>query len=96
MDVAPLSTHTVPPGRQQEIMAKAKDLEAVFLAEMLTYAGMGDSQGSFSGAEGEAQFASFLRQEQAKAIVEGGGVGLAQSIFTSMLRAEGGSDANGA
>lgn len=81
--------------RHQVLQAKAEDLEAVFLAEMLAHAGLGEGQGPMSGAEGETQFASFLRQEQAKAIAAGGGIGLAEAIFNSMLRAEGKGDGNG-
>ena len=96
MDVTPLPKPALPgPGRSEVLQAKAEDLEAVFLAEMLAHAGMGEQQGAFSGAEGEAQFTSFLRQEQARAIVQSGGIGLAESIFNSMLRAEdGGGDAD--
>ena len=96
MDIAPL-TKLAPtgPGRAEVLQAKAEDLEAVFLSEMLAHAGMGEQKGAFSGAEGETQFTSFLRQEQAKAIVESGGIGLAESIFNAMVRAEsGGGDAD--
>lgn len=95
MDIAALPSPSPPNPRHQALMAKAEDLEAVFLAEMLAHAGMGEQQGTFSGEEGEAQFTSFLRQEQARAIVQSGGIGLAESIFASMVRAEGGDDANG-
>ena len=83
MNMSP-TTGPTPPGptppqaeRQDTLRAKAQDLEAVFLAEMLAHAGMAEQKGAFSGAEGEAQFASFLRQEQARAIAQGGGIGLA-------------------
>jgi len=74
------------------MLATARQLEAAFLAEMLSHAGLGALQGGFGGAEGEAQFASFLRQEQAAQMVGGGGIGLAQMIFDSMARAEPGVD----
>ena len=77
-----------PPDRKAVLMAKAKELEASFLAEMLAQAGLGESDGSFSGGAGEDQFASFLRQEQARLMVEGGGIGLAELIFNSMAKAE--------
>jgi peptidoglycan hydrolase FlgJ len=66
------------------LMQKAKALEASFLAEMLGHAGLGAAPEGFGGGIGEEQFASFLRAEQAKAIVEKGGLGLAQQIFESL------------
>ncbi|NJM81788.1 MAG: chemotaxis protein chel [Tabrizicola sp.] len=78
------------PGRDRDevIMAKARDLEAAFLAEMLNHAGLGQSSESFGGGHGEDQFASFLKQEQARMIVARGGIGLAEAIFASMARAD--------
>ncbi len=69
-------------------MHKAEELEATFLSEMLAHSGLGEMQGSFGGGQGEAQFSSFLRDEQAKLIVQQGGIGLAQLIFDSMVKAE--------
>jgi len=74
--------------RQDLLMSKAEELEAGFLAEMLAHSGLGETQGAFNGGSGETQFASFLRQEQARLIVEGGGLGLAELIFNSMVEAE--------
>lgn len=59
-------------------------VEATFLAEMLGYAGLGETSDSFGGGVGERQFASFLRQEQAMAMVKAGGIGLAESLFRAM------------
>lgn len=89
MDIAPI---TLPaPSRNDQLMAKAEELEATFLAEMLAHSCLGEMQGAFGGGQGEAQFTSFLRQEQAKLIVQQGGMGLAELIFNSMLEAENGS-----
>ncbi|AZL59466.1 chemotaxis protein chel [Tabrizicola piscis] len=74
--------------RRQVILAKAQELEATFLAEMLAHAGLGDLQGGFGGGAGEAQFASFLRQEQARLMVDGGGIGLAEMIFNTLMEAD--------
>ena len=63
----------------------ALQLEASFLSEMLKNAGFGSARESFGGGAGEEQFSSFLRDAQAKAIVDAGGIGLAQSIFESLL-----------
>ena len=72
--------------RSAQLMKKAKELEANFLSEMLSHTGLDAQQGEFTGGVGEDQFASFLRDAQAKAMVDHGGVGLAQSIFQSLLR----------
>jgi Rod binding domain-containing protein len=66
------------------LWAKAQALEAAFLSEMLGLAGIGQTSKEFGGGIGEDQFASFLRQEQAKAIVNKGGIGLAESLFKSL------------
>lgn len=72
--------------RDKVLLEKARDLEAAFLAEMLSYAGLGQNEGAFSGGVGEEQFASFLRQEQARLLVEKGGIGLAEQLFRSLTR----------
>jgi peptidoglycan hydrolase FlgJ len=73
------------PDRSATLMEKAKDLETAFLAEMLGHVGVdADETSSFSGGPGEAQFASFLRQEQARMMVEKGGIGLAEALFRAM------------
>lgn len=95
MDATPPAFAATPPApasRDATLMARAKELEAAFLAEMLGHAGMDpDSGGVFGGGIGEEQFASFLRQEEARMMVERGGIGLAESLF----RAMGGGQGNG-
>jgi peptidoglycan hydrolase FlgJ len=86
MDIQPITAQ--PPTRHDQLMSKAEELEASFLAEMLAHSGLGEMQGAFGGGQGEAQFTSFLRQEQARLIVEKGGLGLAELIFNSMVEAE--------
>ena len=86
MDIQPIIAE--PPSRRDQLMSKAEELEATFLAEMLAYSGLGEMQGNFGGGEGEAQFSSFLRQEQARLIAQHGGLGLAELIFNSMVKAE--------
>lgn len=88
MDIFPLSP-AQPPGtdRRTALLAQAEELEAAFLAEMLGHSGLGGTEGDFGGGTGAAQFSSFLRQEQARAIVDGGGVGLAELIFNSLVEA---------
>jgi peptidoglycan hydrolase FlgJ len=88
MDVNPITSQ--PAAHRQQLMAKAKELEATFLSELLSHSGLREMQGDFGGGQGEAQFASFLRQEQARLMVESGGLGLAEMIFNSMARSEDG------
>lgn len=79
----PLSTDRAQP--DQDLRAVAQELEASFLAEMLKHARFGEARGSFGGGAGEDQFASLLRTEHARALAENGGIGLAESIFESLL-----------
>ncbi len=73
-----------PSAKDAALMEKAKALEAGFLAEMLGHAGLGAPRQDFGGGIGEEQFSSFLRAEQAKAMVEKGGIGLAESLFNAL------------
>ena len=82
----PLAAAAPLTGRKAALMAQAQALEAGFLAEMLNHAGLRGGEGDFAGGAGEAQFSSFLRQEQARLVVARGGIGLAQQIFDSLLR----------
>ncbi|SEM46143.1 Rod binding protein [Gemmobacter aquatilis] len=85
---------TAPPPLQREsgrlavLRQKATELESVFLAEMLGEAGLGEVSTGFGGGIGEEQFASFLRQEQARAIVAHGGIGLSESLFRALVKEE--------
>jgi Rod binding domain-containing protein len=72
------------PTRDAALLEAAKKLEATFLAEMLKAAGFGKAREGFGGGNGEDQFASFLVQEQANAMVEAGGIGLAENLFHSL------------
>ncbi|MFK7867943.1 MAG: rod-binding protein [Roseobacter sp.] len=72
----------------QALLKVAQKLEASFLSEMLKAAGLGKTSGPFNGGAGEDQFASFLVDEQAKQIVQTGGLGLAESIFDSLKESQ--------
>ncbi len=78
-----------PAERDGELMKAARELEASFLAEMLKSAGFGKSRESFGGGAGEDQFQSFLVREHARALVENGGIGLAQSLFEVLKTRDG-------
>lgn len=82
----PLNASQVPAARQNDPLWKAAQaLEQNFLSEMLKPAGLGASTGAFSGGIGEEQFSSYLRAEQAKAMTEAGGIGLAERIFNALV-----------
>lgn len=78
-------TQNAKPNAQDALLRKAaNDLEASFLAEMLKSAGFGKPRESMGGGAGEDQFSSFLRQEQANAMVKAGGLGLAEVFFNAL------------
>jgi peptidoglycan hydrolase FlgJ len=80
------SSGGVAPPRDAGLRAAAEALEASFLDEMLKGAGLGEPREAFGGGVGEEQFSSFLRQEQSKALVARGGIGLADSIYAALAR----------
>lgn len=73
------------PARRAQLMEVAQSLEAQFLSEMLKSAGVGETPSAFGGGSGEDQFASFLRDEQAKQMTQAGGIGLAQALYDAMI-----------
>ncbi|WP_377510243.1 rod-binding protein [Octadecabacter sp. R77987] len=77
-------TEQIPPSQDEKLRAAADALEASFLSEMLKSAGLGASRDAMGGGIGEDQFGSFLREEQARQMVEAGGIGLAESLFEAM------------
>ncbi len=72
------------PPRNPALWEQSKALEASFLSEMLKAAGLGKAREAFGGGTGEDQFAGFLATEQARAMVQAGGIGLAESIYRSL------------
>jgi len=72
--------------RTAMLRERVAQLEAAFLAEMLSHSGLGATTGAFGGGIGEEQFSSFLRQEQATLMVSRGGIGLAESLFNALSR----------
>ncbi|MCA0920383.1 rod-binding protein [Pseudooceanicola nanhaiensis] len=78
----------LPPSPDVRLRTVARDLEAAFLSEMLGAAGLGEVPGAFGGGTGEAQFASFLRDEQARALASAGGIGLAEALFNTLKERE--------
>ena len=79
------ATQRLSPEREKILRDKAQQLETQFLSEMLSYTGV-NATSEFSGGIGEDQFSSFLRDAQARAMVDKGGIGLAETIFNSLAR----------
>lgn len=65
-------------------MEAAQKLESAFLSEMLKASGLGKTSSDFGGGVGEDQFASFLRDAQAREMVKAGGLGLSQHFYNAM------------
>ncbi|SFK90832.1 rod-binding protein [Shimia haliotis] len=80
----PSTTPTQTSRVDEKLQEAAKELEVTFLAEMLESAGLGETSESFGGGAGEDQFSSFLRMEQARAMVDAGGIGLAEAFFNAL------------
>lgn len=71
--------------RDPVLWRSAQKLEATFVAEMLKHGGLVAASGPFGGGSGEDQFASFLREEQARLVVEAGGLGLSEALYKTLL-----------
>ncbi len=85
----PTMTHNIattrnPHSEHDKLRLAAQQLESSFLAEFLKSSGFGKVSQNFGGGAGEDQFASFLRQAQADALVKAGGIGLSEAIYQSL------------
>ncbi len=75
------------PDIDERIMEKAREFEAVFVAQMLKDSGMGKALSQDSGFGGDA-FSSILLEQYAGKIVENGGFGLADKIYAQLRSQE--------
>ncbi|MBY0421779.1 MAG: rod-binding protein [Parvularculaceae bacterium] len=99
MDVAALASTPRPAAtapaaadpHDAKIRKAAKDFEATFIAQMLTYAGFGKSVSADAGFGGEA-FSSLLIEQYARQVADRGGFGLAESIYQQLKAQEQGHD----
>lgn len=94
MDVRPVAGLLTPAdatakrGQSPEQMREtAQAFEASFLSQMLKpmFEGL-ETDGPFGGGEGEATWRSFLIDAMAKQAVKAGGVGLADTVMSEMLK----------
>lgn len=83
MKIDPIQAQSAP---KTVLRTKVEALEAAFLAEMLRHSGLGEQESRFGGGIGETQVTSFLREAQAKAMVDAGGIGLAEMLMRSMTK----------
>ncbi len=78
----------VPPNAPSDaaasIGAAARAFEGLFVAEMLSQAGLGTNSGAFGGGEGEAAFSSFLTRAYADSIAASGRFGLSEAIARAL------------
>ncbi len=70
-----------------KIREKAKEFEAVFISQMLSpmFEGI-EVDDNFGGGHAEKMFRGMQVTEMAKAISEGGGIGIADAIVKEMLK----------
>ena len=78
------SLPTATPPQDKALRAVAEEYEAAFLAEMLKPMGAAKTRESFGGGVGEESFGTFLIEQEARAMVRNGGIGLAESIFAAL------------
>jgi peptidoglycan hydrolase FlgJ len=64
----------------------SRAFETVLVSQMLQAAGLNKPVEGFGGGIGEEQFTSFLTDLQAQAMVDRGGLGLAQRLFVIMAQ----------
>jgi peptidoglycan hydrolase FlgJ len=65
----------------------AQDFEALFLSQMMKHMFAGiDTKGMFGGGPGEEAFRDMLTQEYAKVMAKSGGIGVASTVMSEMLR----------
>ncbi len=78
----------VPQTRDMEKLRKtAQDFEAVFLSQMLKpmFDGI-ETEAPFGGGSAEKMYRSLMVEEYGKSIAQSGGIGLADSIMSEMLK----------
>lgn len=71
--------------KNAEAWRSAKDFEAAFIAQMLTYSGFAKSLTS-SGGEAVASFSQFYMESIGEDLAENGGFGLADQIYENIVK----------
>jgi Rod binding domain-containing protein len=74
------------PDVQAKARANAVDFEAMFLSTMFSHMFTGiDGDGPFGGGGAGGVWRSFLSDEYAKSFAKAGGIGLADSVYRSLI-----------
>ena len=77
----------VTPAQCAQMTKTARDFESMFVSRMLESASQGlKTSGTFFGGSGEAQFRSLLNYEYGMQIAKHGGLGIADSVLSQMIR----------
>ena len=72
----------------ERIMEKAREFETVFVAQMLKYSGMEKAISQESGFGGDA-FSGMMLEQYARNIIDNGGFGLAEKIYSQLREQQG-------
>ena len=87
-----IAASTTPPeaAANPKVWKAAQDFEAMALGALLQpmFETVDMTSNPFGGGAGEAAFRPMLVQEMAKGMAQRGGLGLANSIFTQLLRTQ--------
>lgn len=74
---------------QKKIKKAAQDFEGFFVGQMMGSMTEGlETDSYFGGGHGEEMWRSMLNQEYGKEVAKSGGLGIASSVMTGMLRAQ--------
>ena len=80
------STAAVGPDAQAKARANAVDFEAMFLSSMFSHMFTSiEGEGPFGGGGAGGVWRSFLSDEYAKSLAKAGGIGLADSVYRSLI-----------
>lgn len=81
------ATPAQPGSAQAKAKAAAQEFEAVFLSTMFNQMFEGlKGDGPFGGAGGAGVWRSFLSDEYARSFAKSGGVGIADQVYSTLLR----------
>ena len=76
----------VSPKTQAKLKATAQDFESVFLGQMFSQMTAGlKGDGPFGSTVGTGVWRSMLTDEYAKSFAKGGGIGLSNDVFRTMI-----------
>ncbi len=74
---------------EKQAFTKAKEFEAVFLSMFVEQMSAGtEPEAPFGGGSAEKVYKSMMSQQFAKSISESGGIGIADQIYTEILKAQ--------